>query len=189
MTESDDDLFREINRLAHELPADGALHHQILSLGDLENSSAALDLRVATAGASAVEAGLRRAISQHYHADLSRAELDAMFTRGPLASFNGLIAKALALGIVSVDHARELHRLRRVRNAFAHAMNAVTFEDAPVTALMRRLWHYPVTNWAAHFTPVFSSRSQFAIICETFCSSFLRYRVGDVPLTRGGTDS
>jgi hypothetical protein len=183
LTQSDDDLFREINRLAKAMPSDEDLHHQLLSLGEPENIQAAQDRHVATAGTSAVEAALRRAIAQHYP-DKTQADLDAMFSRRPLATFNGLIESALALGIVSDDQTRELHRLRKVRNAFAHAMNAVSFEDEAVAALVKRLWHYPVTNWAAYFAPAFPPRNQFAIICETFCANLLRYRAGDAPIAR-----
>lgn len=56
----------------------------------------------------------------------------------PLGSLSSRIAAASALGLISEDEADEAHRLRRVRNAFAHGVH-VSFGDATIANICRQL--------------------------------------------------
>jgi hypothetical protein len=52
--------------------------------------------------------------------------------RGPFSDFNSKILIGEAFGILTTPLAAELHSMRAIRNAFAHAKTLITFEDQPV---------------------------------------------------------
>lgn len=56
----------------------------------------------------------------------------------PLGTFAARIAAACALGLISADETRECDLLRKVRNEFAHKIDA-SFDDERITALTREL--------------------------------------------------
>jgi DNA-binding MltR family transcriptional regulator len=52
--------------------------------------------------------------------------------RGPLGDFNSKILISEAFGIITGPLAHELHSMRAIRNAFAHAKTLISFVDEPV---------------------------------------------------------
>lgn len=56
----------------------------------------------------------------------------------PLGTFAARIAAAAALGLISADESRECDLLRRIRNEFAHKVNA-SFDDERVMAITQEL--------------------------------------------------
>ncbi|WP_181182003.1 MULTISPECIES: MltR family transcriptional regulator [unclassified Mesorhizobium] len=58
-------------------------------------------------------------------------ELDRSLFKGsaPLATFSAKIDLAKAMGIIEAELWVQLHRLRRLRNKFAHASKVLSFED------------------------------------------------------------
>jgi DNA-binding MltR family transcriptional regulator len=55
----------------------------------------------------------------------------------PLSSFAAKIEMALTLGVISEDFYYQLHALRKVRNAFAHQIEALTFDHPEIRKAMR----------------------------------------------------
>ncbi len=52
--------------------------------------------------------------------------------QGPLATFHSKIELAYAMGLIPERDMTELHRIRRIRNAFAHTPNLITFATPEV---------------------------------------------------------
>jgi DNA-binding MltR family transcriptional regulator len=69
---------------------------------------------------------------------LSARRYARMFGRmGPLSSFSAKIELALALGVISENLYYQIDALRKVRNTFAHRIEALTFEHPNVQRAMR----------------------------------------------------
>lgn len=51
---------------------------------------------------------------------------------GPLSSFAGKIDLAFALDLLSTSEFTDLHRIRRIRNIFAHSLEVLRFDSSPV---------------------------------------------------------
>jgi hypothetical protein len=69
---------------------------------------------------------------------LKRRRYARMFGRmGLLSSFSAKIELALALGVISENLYYQIDDLRKVRNAFAHRIEALTFEHPDVQKAMR----------------------------------------------------
>ncbi|MGY1426139.1 hypothetical protein [Lysobacter sp. A289] len=69
--------------------------------------------------------------------------LDATFTSAevakkltgkmmPIGTFSARITLAQAIGIISVSEAKDLHRMRDIRNAFAHQLHGLSFETTSI---------------------------------------------------------
>jgi hypothetical protein len=68
---------------------------------------------------------------------LSARRYARMFGRmGPLSSFSAKIELALALGVISENLYYQIDALRKVRNTFAHRIEALTFEHPNVQKAM-----------------------------------------------------
>lgn len=96
------------------------------------------DRAVAILGASmledALESALRRALVEH---SVTRG----LFGRqGPLATFAAKSDMAFAMGVLSEWEWRDLDRIRRVRNHFAHALRARSFDEQPASQLCDALF-------------------------------------------------
>jgi hypothetical protein len=53
--------------------------------------------------------------------------------RGPLSDFHSKILVAQAFGLISCNSAAELHRIKSIRNVFAHATSLVNFETEEIS--------------------------------------------------------
>jgi DNA-binding MltR family transcriptional regulator len=122
-----------LRQLSETLPARPEIEKILDSLGDKD------DIHVAVIGVSIVEATLEQLIVSR----LSRSDkklLSRLFqNRGPLSDFNSKILIAEAFGIVPSPLAEELHTMRAIRNAFAHAKMPISFSDAPVAGEVNAL--------------------------------------------------
>lgn len=49
-------------------------------------------------------------------------------------TFSSRISLAYAIGLISEDDAKDLHRLREIRNKFAHRLHGLSFEDQSIAA-------------------------------------------------------
>lgn len=58
---------------------------------------------------------------------------------GPLGSFSARISLAKALGLISPKQAHELHKLRKLRNAFAHSRSPLDWSHPQIRALTAAL--------------------------------------------------
>lgn len=65
---------------------------------------------------------------------LSSVPNDIFSGYGPLSSFSAKIDLCFYLGFISTGEYAELHRIRRIRNEFAHSLNApLSFSSQPVS--------------------------------------------------------
>lgn len=95
------------------------------------------DASVAMLGCAILEHVLAEAIARELQGNVDRENLFG--DRGPLSNFYGKIVLAEAMGIILPATARDLHRLRQVRNAFAHAVTPIGFDLPEVVAEIERL--------------------------------------------------
>ncbi len=91
------------------------------------------DRSVAIVGASLLEAALQHALTARL---VQHRAVTALFQgTGPLATLSAKIDMALATGLVQEWEWEEMNRIRRIRNRFAHGLQARSFRD-PVVAQM-----------------------------------------------------
>jgi hypothetical protein len=76
----------------------------------------------------------------------------------PLSSFAAKIDMAHALGIIAEAETHDLHRIRKMRNAYAHTMKPLTFKDSPIAEYLRAIKLRPSTLVGA---PPMSPRQDF----------------------------
>lgn len=57
----------------------------------------------------------------------------------PIGSFSARIDLAHRIGIVSLQFARDLHLIRRIRNDFVHNISGCTFDDSAVRSRVQEL--------------------------------------------------
>jgi DNA-binding MltR family transcriptional regulator len=115
-----------LRRLSRKFPAPPEMEK---ILDELRNKD---DLHTAIIAVSIVEASLETLLVSRLHKS-DKDFLNRLFqNRGPLSDFNSKILIGEALGILTTPLAAELHSMRTIRNAFAHAKTLITFEDEPV---------------------------------------------------------
>jgi hypothetical protein len=90
------------------------------------------DASVAMLGCAILDHVLADAIVRELQGNVVREDLFG--DRGPLRDFYGKIVLAEAMGVILPAMARDLHRLRQVRNAFAHAVTPIGFDLPEVLA-------------------------------------------------------
>jgi DNA-binding MltR family transcriptional regulator len=124
------DALRELGR---KLPAPRDIDRIMDGLRDKD------DLHTGIIGVSIVEATLERLIVTR----LKRTDkefLNRLFQNmGPLSDFNSKILIGEAFGILTRPLADELHVMRAIRNAFAHAKMHISFSDVPISQEISRL--------------------------------------------------
>jgi DNA-binding MltR family transcriptional regulator len=90
------------------------------------------DRSVAIVSASLLEAALERLLIRKFTC-FDNDLLGRLFqNRGPLSDFHCKILIATAFGAISTGTAEELHAIKAIRNAFAHASANITFDTQEV---------------------------------------------------------
>ena len=90
-------------------------------------------------GAANFEDWLRETIMLSF-VRLSKVLRNRIFENyGPLSTFSAKIDLAFALGIFDEKTRKNLHVIRKIRNAFAHSSKAITFDDATLASMCRGL--------------------------------------------------
>ena len=70
--------------------------------------------------------------------------VEALFHRnGPAASFSSRISLAYAIGLIGLDEAKDLHRVRDIRNAFAHQLHGLSFD---VDSIAQKCDHFSIVE-------------------------------------------
>lgn len=64
---------------------------------------------------------------------------ESLYENGPLSTFSHKIKIARAFGFISPDLAAEIHKIRVIRNRFAHADAHLTFENEEIAQLTSKL--------------------------------------------------
>jgi hypothetical protein len=122
-----------LHELSRQFPAPREVEAIMDSLQDKD------DLHVAIIAVSIVEATLEHLIVTRLPRT-NKEFLSRLFQRmGPLSDFNSKILIAEAFGMLTGPLANELHVMRNVRNAFAHAKVPISFSSEAVEAELRRL--------------------------------------------------
>jgi hypothetical protein len=107
---------------------------------------------------------------------LNKSNFDALFRNptAPLSSLSAKIALAHAMGIVGDELRIQLNRLRSIRNAFAHAMVSVSFDDPEIVAECKKLDPQSITR--GKFQPEDNTpRERFTAVGTAALTILLRY--------------
>lgn len=117
--------------------AENPLHSLLITLGESSHAAYAL------VSASWLEDDLVARIAQRMPGISNRLR-DRLFDSkyAPLSSFAAKIDLAFALGLISQAMCRDLHVVREIRNAFAHARERKHFRSAGMKKLLVKLSHY-----------------------------------------------
>ena len=138
---------RRLKQLADEIPDENAVRDVLRSLESAD--SALADYSIALIGASVLERALEVAILSRFRRlrEKERKQLFSYENRGPLADFSSRIKMAYALDIYGRNTRADLEKVRRVRNAFAHSNQLISFETPAVAGICNSL-HTPTTTTA-----------------------------------------
>ncbi len=120
--------------LSRQMPTDDEFLRIMTDIEHMDNRAAALVL------ASLIDNLLEFAIKFRF-VPLKGDDFDKLFRNptAPLASFSAKITLAHALGLCDEVMRRQLDIMRSVRNAFAHTIMPVTFDDPLIAAECYRL--------------------------------------------------
>lgn len=115
--------------LSRELPPEDEFDALINSLSEMEARGATLII------ASILDSYLEHAISASF-VEIGATKFNALFRdrQAPFSSFGNKIRVAHALGVFNDEIRAQLDRIRSIRNAFAHTMQAIDF-DHPVISV------------------------------------------------------
>jgi hypothetical protein len=109
----------------------------------------------------------------------SDEEWDALVDEnGPLGSFHRKILIGLALGLYSAEIADNLHIVRNIRNAFAHAKKLITFDHELIVAALKRVALPPVNKRLFKLIRSlrFGARESFILLCGELTTEILKIR-------------
>jgi DNA-binding MltR family transcriptional regulator len=87
-----------------------------------------------------LEDGLETAIKSRLVRD-ANTEHKMFRGTGPLATLSAKIELGFLLGMYGKVERNDLHRIREIRNEFAHKFNGITFEDQRIRDLIKNLPH------------------------------------------------
>ena len=95
---------------------------------------------VALIASSVLDTVLESAIKFHF-IELGKRRFNAIFRNptAPLSTFSAKITIGHALGIYGDELRSQMDRIRAIRNAFAHAMLSISFDDPVVAAVCLKL--------------------------------------------------
>jgi len=120
----------------------GDLSRQQLSFEEIRSLFLALNsnqpIMVAIIGASLTEHELERLLRSHFRRRDDETWKDLIAENGPLSSFFCKITMGYAFGIYDATTEKNLHIVRAVRNAFAHARHLIDFDHALVVEELNR---------------------------------------------------
>jgi hypothetical protein len=141
MAKHSSDSKPSLNDLSRQLPTKPQFATLMHELDRMDGRAAVLIL------SALLDNTLEQAIRARF-ISLSNRRLEALFWRAgaPLSSFSAKTAVAYAMGIIGDELRAQLDRIRSIRNAFAHAMLSISFEDELIAAECRKLDPQKLTN-------------------------------------------
>jgi len=83
----------------------------------------------AIVGAALLDHLLEQVLRHHM---IGKPEESLFGAYGPLSSFSAKIDIAKSLGILTAGESADLHRVRKIRNAFAHSLDDLSFRDRSI---------------------------------------------------------
>lgn len=81
-------------------------------------------------GAAKLDSLLQQILDRHLLPSLSSSD-ELLDGDSPLATFSSRINASYRLGLVTAEFAKQLHLIRRIRNAFAHETSGCSLEHGP----------------------------------------------------------
>jgi DNA-binding MltR family transcriptional regulator len=121
-----------LRQLIREFPSLGEVQSL---LADLEKED---DRTIAIISVALIEAVLERIIIHRLNYKTPALIGQLFQNRGPLADFHSKILVATAFGIVGHGAAEELHRIKIVRNVFAHTAKKLTFDTPEIASELKQ---------------------------------------------------
>jgi hypothetical protein len=109
---------------------------------------------------------------------LSKRRRDALFRNptAPLVSMSAKTHVAYAMGIVGDELRSQLDRMRSIRNTFAHAMLAVSFDDPQIAAECMKLDPRRLIHEGYAYQPETDSpRERFTVVATLAASILMRF--------------
>jgi len=110
----------------------------------LENIYDQPDRSAAIVGSAIIEALLENIIIKQLRCKDPGLIGQLFNNRGPLSDFHSKILVATAIGMITPQVGDELHRIKAIRNVFAHAKADVTFETPEIAAEIDEFMLYKV---------------------------------------------
>jgi len=88
---------------------------------------------------------------------------DSLFdANGGLATFSSRINVVHALGLISGNAAADLHKIRKIRNEFAHSINLHSLDESDLAPFLEAI---AIKPWA-HETAMWKGRQKFDMTCS-----------------------
>lgn len=123
----------------------------------------------AIVGAALLDHLLEQVLRHHM---ITKPEETLFGAYGPLSSFSAKIDIAKSLGILTAGEASDLHRVRKIRNAFAHSLEDLSFRDTSIRSHVRQLQVRAGTILGQQGAPRFDFE-----LCVLVLSGFLLGRI------------
>jgi len=137
--------------------------------------AAAMDPRAAALVLASITDNLLEFAIRLNFVSLSEKRFNVLFRNptAPLSSFSAKIAVGHALGLYGEEFRSQLDRLRGIRNAFAHAMLPVTFDEPLIAEECRKL--DPARLTSGQYKPEENSpRERFTVVSTMIATHLIK---------------
>lgn len=160
---------------------DDNLKESIALFQEIENQT---DRGAAIVGVAWVEEELLAAIQSFLQKD--KKAWDRLFGRsGSLSTFSAKIDMARLLGIVDEEIASDLHRLRKIRNEFAHSVLGKNSEAPTFNTIHIRDMCFSI-RCSSHEEDL-KPRARFLRACAILNSSFYLFKLSNIEIENHST--
>ena len=158
-------MDKRLKALSKKLPDSNDQFTVLIALGDPEQLPAATDRAAALVAAQFVEHALEKSIATHLANGFDEKEIFEG-PGAPLGTFSAKIAMAAALGIIQRAEREDLDTIRNIRNAFAHSMTHISFDDKPVIDLVDALQGYEAAPITLDMREIAGPKKVFVVIAS-----------------------
>lgn len=114
---------RTLRSISSEVPAHEVVERMLLNLSGKDDHAAAM------LGASLVESALQQRLIEGFDSRAAGLERSLFENGGPLSDLNSKVLVAQAFALIPDRLADDIHRIRKIRNCFAHARIEVRFDE------------------------------------------------------------
>lgn len=176
MTEPKKSKKKTLHDLSRQMPTAAELKDLMDKIDHMDDRAAALVL------AALLDNLLEMAIEVNFVA-LPEKNLAALFRnpQAPLSAFSAKIDIAYALGVYGDDFKKQIDQLRRIRNAFAHSVIPISFEEPLISSECRKLDPQALTE-LEYQSDQDTPKERFLSIGQMMAVHFMMYirRVGQL---------
>jgi hypothetical protein len=130
-------LDKKLKDLARKVPEGEELFAILLGLAHDSPPAASADRTATIVATTFLEHALKNALLKHFPNDISESDSKSIFEgdASPLGTFAARITTAKVLNIITQEQREDLDTIRNIRNAFAHSMTHISFEDQAIKEL------------------------------------------------------